>query len=162
MTPEHFKRLGDLFHAAAKLHPEHRDEFLRQACGADEELFEEVQALLAANAGMLERSFLETPAIEVVGRLAAQQVAPTPPGGHPASLIGRTFGSYKVKSLLGAGGMGAVYRAWDSRLKRDVAIKALPAEFSRDADRVARFQREAEIVASLNHPHISAIYDVAS
>jgi serine/threonine-protein kinase len=162
MTPEYFKRIGDLFHAAAKLHPERRDEFLRQACGADEELFEEVQALLAANAGMPERSFLETPAIEVAARLAAQHVAAKPLGGHPDPVIGRTFGSYKVKSLLGAGGMGAVYRAWDSRLKRDVAIKALPAEFSRDADRVARFQREAEIVASLNHPHISAIYDVAS
>jgi len=53
-----------------------------------------------------------------------------------------------------------VYRAWDSRLKRDVAIKVLPEEFSRDSERVARFRREAEALASLNHPHIAGIYDV--
>src|SRR5207253_5797437 len=60
----------------------------------------------------------------------------------------------------GAGGMGEVYRAWDSKLKREVAIKVLPDEFSRDPERISRFQREAEIVASLNHPHIATIYDL--
>src|SRR5438046_10349278 len=68
------------------------------------------------------------------------------------------LGSYEITGLLGKGGMGEVYRARDSRLKREVAIKVLPEEFSRDAERVARFQREAEVVASLNHPHIAAIY----
>src|SRR5437667_11938487 len=63
-------------------------------------------------------------------------------------------------SLLGKGGMGEVYRAHDSRLKRDVAIKILPEEFSRDPDRVSRFQQEAEVLASLNHPNIAAIYDL--
>src|SRR5438552_12183978 len=68
------------------------------------------------------------------------------------------LGSYEITGLLGKGGMGEVYRARDSRLKRDVAIKVLPEEFSRDAERVARFQREAEVLASLNHPHIAAIH----
>ena len=77
------------------------------------------------------------------------------------SLVGQIFGSYEVKAMLGAGGMGEVYRAWDSRLRRDVALKVLPEGFSKDSDRVLRFQREAEILASLNHPHISAIYDFA-
>jgi serine/threonine protein kinase len=76
------------------------------------------------------------------------------------SLVGQTLGSYEVKSLLGSGGMGAVYRAWDSRLKRDVAIKALPEGFAHDADRSARFRREAEVLAALNHPNIGSIYDV--
>lgn len=71
---------------------------------------------------------------------------------------GQTLGPYAVKGLLGSGGMGEVYRAHDSKLKRDVAIKVLPDAFSRDPDRVARFQREAEVLASLNHPHIATIY----
>src|SRR5262249_23610383 len=74
--------------------------------------------------------------------------------------IGQQLGSYEITSLLGKGGMGEVYRARDSKLKRDVAIKALPEEFSRDHDRVSRFQREAEVLASLNHSNIASIYDL--
>jgi serine/threonine protein kinase len=73
---------------------------------------------------------------------------------------GAKLGSYEILSALGAGGMGEVYRARDTKLKRDVAIKVLPDAFSRDADRVVRLQREAEVLASLNHPHIAAIYDL--
>src|SRR5262245_48078855 len=75
--------------------------------------------------------------------------------------IGQQLGSYEITSLLGKGGMGEVYRAKDNKLKRDVAIKILPEEFSRDLDRAGRFQREAELLAALNHPNIAAIYDVA-
>src|SRR5438132_4177240 len=74
--------------------------------------------------------------------------------------IGTQLGSYEITALLGKGGMGEVYRAHDTRLKRDVAIKILPEEFSRDHDRVSRFQREAEVLASLNHTNIASIYDV--
>ncbi len=74
---------------------------------------------------------------------------------------GTKLGSYEIIGPLGTGGMGEVYRARDTKLKRDVAIKVLPEAFSRDADRLARFQREAEVLASLNHPHIAAIYDLA-
>src|SRR5215467_11150822 len=74
--------------------------------------------------------------------------------------IGTHFGSHEIISLLGKGGMGEVYRARDTKLKRDVAIKILPDEFSRDPERVSRFQREAEVLASLNHPNIAAIYDL--
>src|SRR5215470_4111880 len=77
-----------------------------------------------------------------------------------AVTIGTQLGSYEVLSLLGRGGMGEVYRALDTKLKREVAIKILPEEFSRDPERVVRFQREAELLASLNHPNIAAIYDV--
>src|SRR6476659_2857839 len=74
--------------------------------------------------------------------------------------VGQQLGSYQITSLIGKGGMGEVYRARDLKLKRDVAIKILPDEFSRDPDRVSRFQREAEVLASLNHPNIAAIYDL--
>src|SRR6202521_2200968 len=74
--------------------------------------------------------------------------------------IGQHLGSYEVTALIGKGGMGEVYRAHDSKLKREVAIKILPDEFSRDASRVSRFQREAEVLASLNHPNIGSIYDL--
>ena len=77
-----------------------------------------------------------------------------------ALTIGTQLGSYEITALLGKGGMGEVYRARDLKLKREVAIKILPDELSRDADRVARFQREAEVLASLNHPNIAAIYDL--
>ena len=73
---------------------------------------------------------------------------------------GTRLGSYEILSPLGAGGMGEVYQARDSRLKRDVALKVLPDTFAQDPDRLARFQREAELLAALNHPNIAAIYGV--
>src|SRR5512136_3010404 len=72
--------------------------------------------------------------------------------------IGQNLSHYSITGKIGKGGMGAVYRAKDQRLGRDVAIKVLPEEFARDADRVARFQREAKLLASLNHPNIAAIH----
>src|SRR5262245_35443007 len=77
-----------------------------------------------------------------------------------ALTIGTQLGSHEITALLGKGGMGEVYRAHDLKLKREVAIKILPEEFSRDTGRVSRFQREAEVLASLNHPNIGAIHDL--
>ncbi|MBP1623179.1 MAG: serine/threonine protein kinase, partial [Acidobacteria bacterium] len=74
------------------------------------------------------------------------------------SMIGKALNHYEITSQLGKGGMGEVYQAKDLKLGRDVAIKVLPEEFAKDADRVARFQREAKLLASLNHPNIAAIY----
>src|SRR4029077_551661 len=71
---------------------------------------------------------------------------------------GTRLGVYEIVAQIGEGGMGEVYRATDTRLKRQVAIKILPAAVAADHDRLARFQREAEVLASLNHPHIAAIY----
>src|SRR6516225_57587 len=74
--------------------------------------------------------------------------------------IGTQLGSHEITALLGKGGMGEVYRARDLKLKREVAIKVLPEDFSHDVDRVTRFQREAEVLASLNHPNIAGLYDL--
>jgi serine/threonine protein kinase len=71
---------------------------------------------------------------------------------------GMKLGSYEVLSPLGAGGMGEVYRARDSKLNREVALKLLPEAFARDSERLARFRREAQVLAALNHPNIAAIY----
>ena len=73
-------------------------------------------------------------------------------------MVGKTLGHYEILAPLGAGGMGEVYRARDTKLDRDVAIKVLPEDFAADADRLARFEREAKLLASLNHPNIATIH----
>src|SRR5262249_9512188 len=97
-------------------------------------------------------TFLERRGVDVAAEIVMRN--PTKP------LIGRTIGRYYVASLLGAGGMGIVYRAHDTRLGRDVALKILPEDFSRDGDRLDRFEREARLLATLNHPNIGGIYDL--
>ena len=76
----------------------------------------------------------------------------------PTLVPGARLGPYEILSALGSGGMGEVYRARNTRLKREVAIKVLPDAFARDPERLARFQREAEVLATLNHPNIAAVY----
>src|SRR5215471_7860932 len=75
-------------------------------------------------------------------------------------MVGRTLGHYRILEKIGAGGMGEVYRAQDTKLGREVAVKVLPDAFARNPDRVARLRREAQVLAALNHPHIAAIYDL--
>ena len=77
-------------------------------------------------------------------------------------MIGKTVAHYEILDKLGSGGMGEVYRARDSKLDRDVAIKVLPEAFARDAQRMKRFEREAKVLASLNHPNIGAIYGLGT
>jgi Tol biopolymer transport system component len=143
---ERWRRVQGLFHAALGLEPEARQGFLGVACGGDIDLQREVELLLAREDKAA--SFLETPA------LGYATTAPpiTPP------LLGSRIGPYRIICLLGLGGMGEVYRAHDSKLDRDVAIKILPPEFARDPERLLRFRREARTLASLNHPNIAAIY----
>jgi serine/threonine-protein kinase len=146
MKRELWRRAEDLFHAALERSPDARRAFLDETCGEDGELRQQVQRLISKDehAG----SFLETPVL-------ANATAAV---GACGALVGRQYGSYRIASLLGAGGMGEVYRAHDTRLGRDVAIKTLPPEFARDPGRLARLRREARTLASLNHPNIAAIY----
>jgi eukaryotic-like serine/threonine-protein kinase len=135
--------------AALEREPASRATFVAEACGGDHTLRRDVDALLA-HATAAER-FIEAPALVVAARQFVE-------GGAIRS--GTRIGPYEVLSLLGAGGMGEVYRARDGNLQRDVAIKLLPSLFSRDPDRLARFERESRVLASLNHPNIAAIYAV--
>jgi serine/threonine protein kinase len=146
MRPELWRKAEDLFHAALEQSPEERRAFLENACGQDSELRRQVEILVAAeeNAG----SFLDQPGLE----------DPTATIRAVASLKSQQFGHYRIKAPLGKGGMGEVYRAQDTKLSRDVALKMLPSEFARDRERVARFRREARTLAALNHPNIAAIY----
>ena len=144
MTPERWRQVEDAYHAVMARPAGERAGVLADLCAADEVLRHEVESLLA-HAGEAS-AFLETPAF------AAASVA------GEGSLIGRRFGSYLVRSLLGAGGMGEVYRAHDEQLGREVAIKILPPLFATDPERLARFESEARMLAALNHPHIGAIY----
>src|SRR5436190_3789194 len=144
---DHRDRVKELFHAALGREPCDRAGFVRDACGDDRALQTEVESLLDAHqrAG----SFAERPPIERIGASAAF----TPAVGR-----GARFGTYEIAECLGVGGMGEVYRARDVQLGRDVAIKVLPAAFVTDRERLARFEREARVLAALNHPHVGAIY----
>jgi eukaryotic-like serine/threonine-protein kinase len=150
MKAEHWRQLDKLFHLALERNPAERAAFLDQACGKDESLRKQVEALLAAHeeAG----SFIESPALEVEARsLADDQVE---------LAVGQSFAHYKILSSLGVGGMGEVYLAYDSRLGRKIALKLLPASFTMDIDRVRRFQQEARATSGLNHPNITTIYEI--
>ena len=145
IEPERWERIKSLFHQAWTSPHAERAAFLERACATDVELRHDVEALLAQHTS----GFLDDPAL-IIARGLDTEI------GDP--VIGRRLGAYDVQALLGAGGMGEVYRAHDSRLGRDVAIKILPRAFTRDPDRLERFEREARILAALNHPHIGTIY----
>ncbi|HEV2666352.1 MAG TPA: protein kinase [Blastocatellia bacterium] len=150
MKPERWKQIEELYDAALKLEASRRAAFLDQACADDEELRREVASLLASDAQA--GSFLAAPAAEVLARSVAAGIVP--------SLIGRRIGHYQTQSLLGAGGMGEIYLAEDTRLGRKVAIKLLPPEFTADAGRVRRFAQEARAASALNHPNIITIHEI--
>jgi serine/threonine protein kinase len=154
MRPERWREIERLYYAALERSTEERAAFLIEACGNDGALREEVESLLEyhARAG----DFIERPAGD--GRLAT--AVRRLEASIPGRFIGRVFGSYELKALIAAGGMGEVYRAVDSRLNRTVAIKTLPEHWSNDPQRIERFSREARIVSSLNHPHICTLHDV--
>jgi Tol biopolymer transport system component len=147
MTPERWQQVERLYHAALERKASQRAAFLREACPGDDALRGEVESLLAQENGA---SVLEKPAIEVAAKALGGDGGP--------SLPGRQIGGYQVLSLLGAGGMGEVYEARDVKLGRKVAIKILPGSFANDAERLARFEREARMLAALNHPNIATIY----
>ena len=144
---DRWPRIEQLYHAAASREPAERAAFLDEACAGDETLRREVESLLAHEDAA---RFMEGSALEAAAKLVTDD-----PG---TTLMGRQVGAHQIVSWLGAGGMGEVYRARDTKLNRDVALKVLPDAFAYDPERLARFQREARILASLNHPNIAQIY----
>ena len=145
MTPEEWAKVNDLFHAALDRPAGERRAWLEAVTGSEPDVMREVEALIAAHER--EPSFLDAPA-----------VLADPPLSGAASLIGRQIGAYMVSHEIGRGGMGVVYLAHDTRLGRDVALKALPRDLPTDERRRERLRREARAAAALAHPNIAIIY----
>ncbi len=156
MTPERYQRIGQLFDEALERAPEDRAAFLDEACGPeacdDAGLRAEVEKLLDHHSESEE--FLSRPAMRVAADLLAQNQDPFAPGAQ--------IGSYRILSLLGVGGMGEVYLAEDTRLRRKVALKVLPQTIAGAADRLRRFEQEAFAASALNHPNILTIFEFCS
>ncbi len=143
MKPEQWHHAREVLADALELNPEDRPAFLDRACSSNHALRQEVERLLAASEEACS-DFLQS---------SAWLVALVP---------GAKLGDYEVKGLLGSGGMGEVYRARDTRLAREVAIKVLPAFYSSDPDRLRRFEQEARAAAALNHPNILAVFQMGT
>src|SRR5208337_3076697 len=143
MTPERWQQIREVLEKALELTPSQRAVFLDGACMSDQALRQEVETLLAAS-DEVRSSFLQSSPVRV-----------TLPSGTK-------LGEYEVRSLLGSGGMGEVYRARDSRLGRDVAIKVLPSFLCSDSERLRRFEQEARAAAALNHPNILAVFQMGT
>ena len=150
MNSEQYEKIGELFHAALELPRESRPAFLSGACGADDDLRQEVESLLAAHeqAG----DFVANPGMNMAAEWLARD--------EDAGTVSGRIGAYEVISLLGRGGMGEVYLAHDTRLGRKVAVKLLRPGLTSNADAVRRFEQEARAASSLNHPNIVTIYEI--
>src|SRR5690242_10894167 len=150
MTPQRQKKIEEVVLHALELTGDDRAAYLASACGSDSGLRREIESLLAQENRAA--GFLETPAFEAAARaLAARDSGP---------LSGRLVGPYRVDALLGSGGMGGVYRGWDPRLQRAVALKFLAHEFLGDAAAIDRFEREARAASVLAHPNTFTGYDI--
>lgn len=145
---EDWPRVREVFEAALAVSPTERRAYVTAACGEDGALLAAVEQLLASHDDA--SAFLETPAGAMTSDIGET--------ARTTNFEGRRIGPYQIAARIGAGGMGEVYRAHDTKLGRDVAIKMLPAVFTSDPERLSRFEREARMLAALNHPYIGAIY----
>jgi eukaryotic-like serine/threonine-protein kinase len=152
MKPERWQQIEQLYHAALERGTNERSDFLTEACAGDDALRREVESLLAYEEQS--EDFIEAPALEVTAKVLARERA-------VAMAAGEMIKQYRIIEPLGAGGMGEVYLAEDTRLDRKVALKFLPAHLTQDQTHLHRFQQEARAVAALSHPNVCAIHEVA-
>jgi TolB-like protein/Tfp pilus assembly protein PilF len=150
MTPARFQTIEGIYRAALDQDPDQIGAFLDKACEGDEILRRKVEALLASRQGA--GNFIETSGAGIAIRIIGN--------GQTDLLLGQTIGHYKISEQIGAGGMGEVYSATDIVAGRKAAIKLLPTRFTRDAERLKRFQQEARAVVRLNHPNILTVYEI--
>ena len=149
MSSERWRRIDDLCNLALARPADQREAFLIESCAGDDALRREVESLLAHEPDA--DRFMRVPAVVSAGPAVLHEAG---------TLAGTRFGAYEIGARIGVGGMGEVYRAHHDTLGRDVAIKVLPPAFTADPERRARLEREARMLAALNHPHIGAIYGV--
>jgi serine/threonine protein kinase len=149
MDADRWKEISALYASALERPPDERGPFVVAMCGDDLELRAQVERLLANHDDA--QGTMTAPAAEVLARTLAADTA---------SLVGRQLGAYRIDAPLGSGGMGEVYRATDTRLHRTVALKILPSHVRDDAALRQRFEREAQAIAALRHPHICVLHDV--
>ena len=152
MDREHLERVESLYQAVVDLPNEERDAFLTDSCGHDIGLRNDLESLLHYDSP--DPVFLDSPPASLAAEIFSNDET------DPLLAIGQ-IGRYKLERLLGEGGMGKVYLAEDMRLHRRVAIKVLPNRFVADADRVRRFEREAQAASALNHPNILTVHEFA-
>ncbi len=155
MQTDRWRQIEALFHQALERSPNERDLFLAMACGTDAALRREVESLLATQ--QKTDGLLETPAADLAAEWAQ---ASHQSKGRTEKLKQQAIGPYQILSKLGKGGMGEVYLAEDSRLRRKVALKLLPAEIANRKERLRRFQTEALAASATNHPNIITIYEI--
>jgi eukaryotic-like serine/threonine-protein kinase len=150
MTPERWEQIDRIFHEALQ-HPVHeRAAFITESCGGDAYLKREIESLVASHDQAA--SFIEVPAGDAAAEFLAGQNVPLPAG----TMLNR----YKIVNLLGKGGMGEVYLAEDTKLRRKIALKLLPSQFTISSERMLRFEHEARAVSALNHPNIVTIHEI--
>src|SRR5215469_5542183 len=150
MTPQRWQQVKQIFQSAIECPPDERDAFLARACSGDPGLRREVESLISSHNQA--RDSIEGLPVEAATSMLADDQA--------SAIIGNQIGHYSVLSHVGRGGMGQVFLAQDTRLGRKVALKLLRTEFTRDEERVRRFQQEARAASALNHPNILTIYDI--
>ena len=150
MTPERWQRAKQIFQSALERAPRERSGYLASACGDDRDLRAEVESLIAAHEKSGE--FIDSPAYAAAAEMVIKDTAELK--------AGQTVSAYEIISFISRGGMGDVYLAQDRRLNRKVALKLLPASFTRDHERLRRFEQEARAASALNHPNIITIFEI--